>query len=93
MRTIAHEQAAVCLYFVVVLGIGATWNWLFTLLFTVIAVGLVQRLPLETFPGLALILVGALAVVDHALENPNLSASFDPETEERMNFLDGSHRN
>jgi len=72
------------LYFIVVRRIGATRSSLIPLFFPVIAVVLgtvvlSERLPLEAFAGLALILAGALAVSTRAPIGPIPSASLNPK--------------
>ena len=72
------------LYFVVVRRIGATRSSLVPLFFPVVAVALGtvvlgERLPLEAFIGLALILAGALAVSSRAPAKPAVSAGPSPQ--------------
>jgi drug/metabolite transporter (DMT)-like permease len=72
------------LYFVVVRRIGATRSSLVPLFIPVVAVvlGTVvlgERLPLEAFIGLALILAGAFAVSSGAPAKPALSTSATPQ--------------
>jgi len=76
------------LYFVVVRRVGATRSSLIPLFFPVVAVvlGAVvlgERLPLEAFVGMALILAGALAVSSHELAPAKtpVSATPSPQTE------------
>ena len=75
---------AMSLYFVVVRRIGATRSSLVPLFFPVVAVALGtvvlgERLPLEAFIGLALILAGALAVSSRAPAKPAVSAAPSPQ--------------
>ena len=75
---------AMSLYFVVVRRIGATRSSLVPLFFPVVAVALGtvvlgERLPLEAFIGLALILAGALAVSSRAPAKPAVSAGPSPQ--------------
>jgi len=75
---------AMSLYFVVVRRVGATRSSLVPLFFPVVAVALGavvlgERLPLEAFIGLALILAGALAVSSRAPAKPTLAASANPQ--------------
>ena len=77
---------AMSLYFVVVRRIAATRSSLVPLFFPVVAValgavGLGERLPLEAFIGLALILVGALAVGSRAPAKPSVSTAPRPQVE------------
>lgn len=77
---IACTAAAMSLYFVVVRRIGATRSSLVPLFMPVVAVllgaaVLGERLPVEAFVGLALILSGALAVVGRASTKPYPPAS------------------
>ena len=74
---------AMSLYFVIVRRIGAMRSSLVPLFFPVIAVvlGAVvlgERLPLEAFIGLALILAGALAVSSRAPAKPPVSDALNP---------------
>ena len=76
---------AMSLYFVVVRRIAATRSSLVPLFFPVVAValgavGLGERLPLEAFIGLALILVGALAVGSRAPAKPSVAPRPQVET-------------
>ena len=75
---------AMSLYFVVVRRIGATRSSLVPLFFPVVAMALGtvvlgERLPLEAFIGLALILAGALAVSSRAPAKPAVSAGPSPQ--------------
>ena len=75
---------AMSLYFVVVRRIGATRSSLVPLFFPVVAVALGtvvlgERLPLEAFIGLALILAGALAVSSRAPAKAPVSAAPSPQ--------------
>jgi drug/metabolite transporter (DMT)-like permease len=77
---VACTAAAMSLYFVVVRRIGVTRSSLMPLFMPVVAVllgaaVLGERLPVEAFFGLALILAGALAVVGRAPAKPSLQAS------------------
>ena len=72
---------AMSLYFVVVRRIGATRSPLIPLFFPVVAVALGERLPLEAFIGLAVILVGALAVSSRAPAAPLVSTLVSPQVE------------
>ena len=77
---------AMNVYFLVVRRIGATRSSLVPLFFPVVAVGLGavvlgERLPLEAFIGLALILMGALAVSSRAPANPPVPSSPRPEAQ------------
>lgn len=77
---VACTAAPMSLYFIVVRRIGATRSSLVPLFMPVVAVllgaaVLGERLPVEAFFGLALILAGALAVVGRAPAKPSLPAS------------------
>ena len=73
-----------CLYFLVISRVGAMRSSLVPLFFPVAAVVLGtlvlgERLPLEAFLGLALIMAGALAVSSRAPAKPTVPAAPNPQ--------------
>ncbi len=78
--------AGFCLYFLVISRVGAMRSSLVPLFFPVVAVVLgaivlSERLPLEAFIGLALIMAGAIAVSTRAPAKPSAPAVPSPQTQ------------